>query len=128
MALSISNMQCCGIKELAGLSTCNSATDAMRQFGKLTHGRTYQDTAGIIRAAPFVQFRYVVFTQARSGYGQDFAQLITKAKLGELIETSSNVNPNSSNYVKVWVWTVDHVALKGYLDNLALNATGRNIT
>ena len=66
MPLSILNLQCCGIKELAGLSSYDSATDAMRQFGELTHRRMSQ-YPGLNPPwpEPFVAFRYIVFTQER---------------------------------------------------------------
>ena len=126
MALTLTNMMCCGVKELSGLSTCRDATDAMLQFGKLTHLRVVRDDDGKEVKAPFDRFRYVVFTQAKKadGYGIRFAELIEDQGLGEIIETKFRVNPNSGNNVKVWVWTVDHKAVKEWLDK---NAKGLEV-
>lgn len=71
----------------------------------------------------YSKFRYLTFTEAQSkdyftlsspktdGYGSKFADLIREAKLGTLVETGWEINPNSSNYLKVWVWGIDHAAL-----------------
>jgi hypothetical protein len=41
-----------------------------------------------------------------------FADLIRENKLGSLVSTENHeLNPNSGQFVKVWVWGIDHEAL-----------------
>ena len=74
--------------------------------------------------AQYSRFRFAIFTEAHGPawaeengpkYGQNFAAFIRETQLGDVIETGRHVNPNSSNKLKVWVWTVDHAALVGWL-------------
>lgn len=74
----------------------------------------------------YSRFRFGIFTEAisqnsidtgRTGwayqYGQMFAKLIQDRKLGSLVSTEKHeLNPNSGQFVKVWVWGIDHEALK----------------
>ena len=121
--MELSNLRCCGVKEIAGLSFTTSAQHAIRQFGDLTYYRQVKDCNNKILPAPFENFRYVMFTQANmpggmAKYGDSFAAFIQKHKLGSLVETPYNLNPNSGNQVKVWLWTVDHPKVKALLAKL----------
>jgi hypothetical protein len=68
----------------------------------------------------YSRFRYLTFSEAQSknakpnenGYGSTFAALLTKLNVGQVISTGWNLNPNSSNNLKVWVWTIDHDVLR----------------
>ena len=107
-------LQCCGVKEISGLSDYESAAYAMQDFWNTTYGRKVPNLIGNnLVPAPMVNFRYCIFTQARHtyDYGIDFAKFITNNKLGTIAETDFNTNPNSGNDVKVWIWTIDHNAL-----------------
>lgn len=69
------------------------------------------------RFAIFTEAHYPMYTEDTAGpkYGQNFAAFIREHRLGDVVETGRHVNPNSSNKLKVWVWTVDHAALVGWL-------------
>ena len=125
--MELNNLRCCGVKEITGLSYTESATKAIRQFGDLTYYRQVKQYLGSGHSetvpAPMENFRYVMFTQANATggtatYGDRFAAFIQKHKLGALIETPYNMNPNSGNNVKVWLWTVDHPRVKALLAKL----------
>lgn len=88
-------------------------------MGGTTVGAAYEDLA------QYSRFRFAIFTESspvggpnyRSGYlyryGQMFADLIRKKGLGSLVATENyELNPNSGRYVKVWVWGIDHAALR----------------
>lgn len=118
MAIGLTHLGCCGVKEITGLSTENSAPGAMRSLAKLTWGATVTGgRPGERIPSPYERFRYLIFTQALDAnrYGINFAAFIRKYELGEVIETDFNVNPNSGNPVKVWVWTVNHEACRQWL-------------
>lgn len=66
--------------------------------------------------AQYARFRYAIFSEAHyrntpedagPTYGRDFARFITSHKLGEVICTGRHINPNSSNLLRAWIWTVD---------------------
>lgn len=100
-------LNCCGIKELSGLSQYpDNPADAMQNIGRMIYISTSNHYIG-------KHFRYIVFSQAgkNSHYGEVFAKYILDNNLGSLVETDWHVNPNSKNQLKVWVWTTDHHAL-----------------
>lgn len=146
-------LDCCGVKELSGLSyhaTPQVAMRALCQFiypdpqankalvakvaVRAAENKVSRHTFGYLGAqvpqieasavyedpAQYSRFRFAIFSEAhRPGltdetgpkYGRDFAALIRECKLGDVIETGKHINPNSSNNLRVWVWTVDHTAL-----------------
>lgn len=91
-------------------------------LGGWTTGAVYDNVA------QYSRFRFGIFTEARSQdaidegrkgygyeYGHKFADLIRKEKLGSLVCTEKHeLNPNSGQYVKVWVWGIDHTALQAW--------------
>jgi hypothetical protein len=112
---------CCGIRELTQLSYfASDPAEALRSFAKQVYTKT--------RAIPNgpQNFRYVIFSQAnspgnngegRSRYGEKFAAFIQANGLGDVIETAgTHINPNSTNVLKVYVWTVDHLATKKWAE------------
>lgn len=110
---------CCGIREIADLSRAASARVAFNQYYTLVvdHGAFH---------------RYVMFTQAnrldaarRVTYGERFTAYIRKHNLGAVIETEENINPNSGNLLKVWIWTVDHDAVRGHATELEVKAKAK---
>lgn len=130
--MEILNLKCCGIKEIAGLSHHETTKGALKSFGELTYFAA-RNVKGpkeppVMVPAPIERFRYVIFSQAntpgyleslsRSKYGEKFAALILKERLGTLIETTPNINPNSNNMLRVWVWTIDHDRTKAYIEGL----------
>lgn len=105
--MEIRAMACCGLRELHGLSWEHSADDAMHAFRRAVGPGGGSGTG----------FRYVVFTQAGTEhvYGDDFAALIRDHKMGDVVETTgTHRNPNTNHTLKVWVWTVNHAAVKRF--------------
>ena len=112
-------MDCCGMRELGSLSQHPDAKEAIKDFGRSAYGINGEaDTND--------RFRYVVFSQASStkdgdfAYGQNFATYIQEHKLGEVIEASANShkNPNTQNYLRTWIWTVNHAGTKRHINSL----------
>ncbi len=98
--MNLVNMECCGIREIANLEDCHTPKEALKEF---IQEAKYEDG----------RFRYAVFSDiVRRTYGLKFAAFIRANKLGDVISTGYHVNPNSHNRLKVWVWTINHVALK----------------
>ena len=150
-------MDCCGVKELSGLSSYPEPELAMRALGTQLYPDPDKNQAliaavrarakkdgkssyafGYMGVQPmpveahavydsidqYSRFRFAIFTEAHNPtqtedlgpkYGQRFAAMIRKKGLGDLIETGRHINPNSGNKLKVWVWTIDHAALVGWL-------------
>ena len=108
------DMCCCGIREIGNLQDTASPEAAMKDFmNEIAPHPSY--CTGRIESRD--KFRYAIFSATqRSRYGTNFASYITEHKLGELIETGYNKNPNSRRMLKIWVWTLDHVALKKWKD------------
>lgn len=113
----INESLCCGVREIHELSDyqdpeqfllCHLCVD------EKDWGNRYNRSTTVIPG----NFRYAYFTQAGEGstYGTSFAEYIKKHQLGEVIETAFNVNPNSGNQLKMWVWTVNHDALKTWAE------------
>ncbi len=104
------SMNCCGIREICGLSSNVTSTEAMQDF--VERIATVDHGYGPRR---YYKFRYAIFSAiGRRKYGHEFEAYILKHKLGEVISTGYHINPNSRHKLKVWVWTVDHVALKAW--------------
>ena len=107
----LQHLNCCGIRELAQLRSHRDPKTALKEFLRQIQPEHF--AWGPLRQRD--KFRYVVFSATkRAKYGREFAKLIEDEKLGELISTGFNQNPNSGHIVKVWVWTVDHEALKAW--------------
>lgn len=99
---------CCGIRELGGVSRhLGYPRGAMLAFALRCYGWGFDGSEN-------ARFRHVIFAQARqdSSYGFDLAKLIGEKLLGTVVDTPFQVNPNSGNELKVWLWTVDHDAVK----------------
>jgi hypothetical protein len=67
------------------------------------------------RPAAFVVFSDVVDRKDSRGVG--LADEITKMRCGGLFGSTKEVNPKTGHVIKLWVWTLDHEALrKWYTD------------
>jgi hypothetical protein len=102
-------LRCCGIKEISRLAYYGSPTAAMRDLYKMLF------VEGNITSR---RFRYCIFSEASvpsdspASYGKKFCALITKCKMGSVLETQPTLNPNSGNLLKVYLWTVDFSQLE----------------
>ena len=106
----IISLNCCGVNELADLRISNPAEYLWQ------HGVGHNRLAPMIRPS-----LYNIFTQATlrddpgMGYGYAFAQFIRDNNLGQVIDTiPGGINPNSSNFIRMWVWIVDLSALRAW--------------
>jgi hypothetical protein len=128
----IHHMECCGVKELADLSDYPLTDAGARRFlstiidEHLTEAphrhQVYDYPAGEYRYEDVPEKRHApaffIFTQAgtatdpngRTAYGDHFKEWIEAQKLGTVIVTEPNLNENSGNLVKVYVWTVNRDA------------------
>lgn len=115
-------INCCGIREISGLSCHKGPMAAMRSFCNIYPNapKSYHNPYPSDQS----RFRYAIFSQAsNSKYGDKFATYIRNQKLGDVIETAGkHVNPNSGHVLKVFVWTVDHDAVKLWMKKEFKNA------
>lgn len=124
MEIEFKRLACCGVFELHRLCYFDTPQSAFLAYVDKTYLRKEKrmqlDNTIADVAYPFDHFRYVIFTQAKKmeHYGKAFAAFIEKHALGSVIHTTFNKNPNSGNFVKVWVWTVDHDACQRLLTKL----------
>ena len=106
----IQGMDCCGIKEISGLSYAKNSAEAMYSFMNNSYDWNQR-------------FRYVIFSQAKTNatYGKKFAAFIRKHKLGSTVVTrGEHRNPNSGNVLKIWIWTINWFAVKTWYKKEAL--------
>ena len=92
---------CCAMSEITGLSTHLTAREAMTAFCRETGVTLYKPHA-------FYLFTAVVRQPgSRPTYGQNFAALIRRNKLGALRESVAKPNRvnHPSHIVKVWIWS-----------------------
>lgn len=108
----------CSIQEIANLSQ-NTALQNMKTFCKKAYAYKYNlDPTKNLYC--FYFFSEAVYPKDQSGYGYQFAALIRKNNLGNLVETDEVLNvtfhPDHSN--KMWVWSPHPVNLyTWYKDN-----------
>lgn len=107
---------CCGLREIGGLSQYNAAGG--RRKTNMEHLADmflliYQPSRDYPNGR--THWRYAIFTEAYvpgdqpQGYGSEFADFIKAKGLGLVVEADGpQVNPNSGNMLRVWIWTVDH--------------------
>lgn len=111
---------CCGVRELHGLSEYSTPERAMAQLGQLLGLKAimvFNDQEHV--AGQNVNWRHLLFGQNRTNtYGDRFRAYILEHKLGTVVETDTQVNPNSGNPLKIFVWTVDWPALLHHLHTL----------
>jgi hypothetical protein len=125
MPLYFNNMSCCGIKELSGLSGL-TPDSVFKEFGKQAYTKSERDGRYENN-----RWRHAIFSQASvhagaNVYGTKFAAYIVKHKLGTVVETEELVNPNSGNYLKAWIWTVDHEAAHAFYKSLMKASKSRS--
>ena len=100
------------IIELDGISEVYDAHDNYCSGGK----RIMQSICYSIRQSYKRITRMPITTVIFSGaiserYPGNLSRLIKKAKLGELMITNPRINPNSDNVIRVYVWTINKMAL-----------------
>lgn len=127
--LNVSNLiQCCGLREMSSVSYFEGDPEgAMESFARKAYPHETNQPCNVSQngyhshtAEWTGHFAHVVFSQAgkpnsspyfKNRYGVDFATLITKEKLGNLVESDWQINPNSTRPLKVWIFTPDKQAI-----------------
>lgn len=90
---------CCGVREFDGLDGGSEAT--------VKEVVTYLDRDD--------SWRFLVFTDITAdGYGSRLSSYVKKHKLGNIVCSRSAINPNTDNRIKVWVWELNHRAVKAW--------------
>jgi hypothetical protein len=120
---------CCGLREISGLSSYSAHTRKMKTIDEhlsVMYWQVYHKNPDYPTARE--NWRYAIFTEAwrqdgaQYGYGEAFATYIREHGLGDVIETTGeHVNPNSGNVLKVWVWTIDHDAVRPLAESAYLH-------
>jgi hypothetical protein len=122
---------CCGIREINGLSSHCVTTSigeppkelnvmsAFKAFASKVSRRRIWTFEGkeVKRATDDFKWRFCLFTQNKNNtYGDQFAAFIRDNQLGQVLETDTQVNPNSGNPLKLFIWTVDWPRLNAYIN------------
>lgn len=104
------NRFCCGVIDVDGAST------ARNESSTKVFVECVLETALNINDEDALP-AHLIFTQARGdrhrrGYGFRIAGYIRKHGLGTVTVSSANQNPNTGNYITVFVWTPNEAADK----------------
>ena len=89
--------QCCGVREFSGLDL--GAVHTLKEVAQyLERDRSW---------------RFLTFTDiTQDRYGSRLCAYIRKHGLGRVVSTRSATNPNTDNRITVWVWEVNHTAIR----------------
>lgn len=96
----LESTQCCGIKEIANIAEDRNSKETVRQL--------YEEIYENDKNASFFIFSDI----CRKKYGKNLHKYIIKNHLGEVIKSKSQINPNSSNSLTMWIWTLNRKNLK----------------
>ena len=96
-------LQCCGIRELAGI-TGRTPTNILQSMA----AEWFENTP---RA-------YIIFScQSNEPAGRQLSAYIRQKNLGTIIKTKSKINPNSGNKITAWLWAVNNKELQEWISN-----------
>lgn len=104
---SVSQMQCCGVKEIHGINTISpyqTGKDALKELLNVLERHVTSSVPA-----------HYIFTSNGGGSLTRLKKLqkaIEDAGLGTCVITPSALNPNTSSSIKVMVWTPSKQALK----------------
>ena len=110
--MTLEQMGCCAFNEIRHLSQHRSAPEAMREFCR----QTFQEFAPGWKVGAFYIFTAVVKGGTAGTYGENFAKLIEKNKLGEVVVTMVRTNRRNapSHHIQGWVWAPNEKNLKAW--------------
>jgi hypothetical protein len=86
----------CGVRTISNINKFTTVD----KFISFVNGK---DPAKGDRALLEKGYQYI-FSDNKNGSGKDWAAWIKKYKLGSIISTSWQMNPNSDARIKVWIW------------------------
>lgn len=104
------NMQCCGLKELSGLSSHRSPGAALKTLATRKSSYWGATSTSYENEPPrTIWAAHVIFTQAgkNAQYGYRLKDYIEKHDLGQVLATYAKVNPNSGNPLVTFIWTLN---------------------
>lgn len=115
----ISQLHCCGIKELDGLSYCRPSCSTPRTIEQLLKEfceHQYSPEEHAYRGKNYFQCRFVIYSMPvrlseAANPGDQLTAFIQQHNLGTVTLAGQGVNPNSNNELKVWLWTINDQAL-----------------
>lgn len=122
--IEVVSMSCCGIREIAGLSSY-AYEDKKDGFDIVIrrllttdvisiYGSSYSEDQFGTGALLFTQATYRTDKGRKSGYGYRFAADIVKRKLGTVTEAKGYINPNTGYHITPFIWTFSKSALYRY--------------
>lgn len=134
-------LNCCGIKEIHGISqwaykdpgyVVPMLKDIVKASYDFCAKVDWHDRFLYFKAPPREPFwRYFMFTQAqtpnigsemwelRQSYGDKLAHYIRENNLGTVTVSEENLNPNSGNRLKIFIWTFNWTDLKAWYEKNA---------
>lgn len=115
--IELRGMGCCGLREITGLSLMRDrSVTTLKTDPKLAMSNVvatmlapYPQERRIAKTISEMNWIDAVFTQANTTfpYGEDFRNYILDHRLGSVISNDFKRNPNSSNQIRTYVWTMD---------------------
>lgn len=100
----VDNTSCCGLNEIVGVAY-NSPQDVMRMVCEYKNLSDTKDNRDYVPLMFFTDTIYKKKPAVQSG--QSFAKFIEDNKLGVLSKSTIRINPNSSNRIRCWIWSVN---------------------
>lgn len=105
--MEINELECCAVQEIDGIK----GLIPYAILGQIGNDRYENDNK-----RPFY-----IFTESRDmKEGANLATYIKKHHLGNILITEKKINPNTTNFVKVYLWTIHKKNFREwYLKNIA---------
>ena len=114
--MDLRRLMCCGVMEASGVAS------SVRNYGPKGALRSILNASLINTDSINRKFAFLLFTQAISPitminrdddtkYGDRLKDFILENKLGTVTQTEEVINPNSGNYITMYMWTVDWKAV-----------------
>jgi hypothetical protein len=102
--MNINSTSCCAVVELDDIRDGHTPKAMISNLANYYYSNHY--------------FKYVIFTDINdSYYARPLEAAVKKLKLGTVIKTRGNKNPNSKNKVTVYVWAVNITNLLKHADD-----------
>ena len=101
----LSGMICCGVDEIEFIQDAQPLPDLLRSIYETWYGSKGDGNDG----AGILVFTAVVKGEGWTKFykrGDQLAAYIEKNKLGSVVRSKPKVNPNSSNTVRAYLWSV----------------------
>lgn len=114
------NLACCGVSEIHGLrrfKTPEAAMEAFAATAKKKQGPLLPSffNIGPPRHANRRGRAFVLFTGIEQAkYAERFARLIRQARLGRVTSLPYQMNPNSGNMLRAWLWAPEWTAVDAW--------------